>query len=493
MSPAWADRVTPARSFRSRTPGAAGRPLTKSEFLAWRSCPQSAWLARHDPGSLPDAVPSAFHRMLAADGYAVEREVASLVEGWPDAAACGFQVVFDADRLHARVDMVRRRPDGVLDLYEIKLSSAPKAAQLVDLAFQRLVAERTGARVGRCVLVHVDPDYVRRGPVRPDGLLLLTDVTAQVDGLRAEVAGQADAALAMLSDTTMDAPGCACRHYGDATRRCLGFALLNPDIVGDTAHLLPRISAAKLKALDERGSLAITDVGEGDVTAAQLPTLRVLRSGEPLLDRVAIREFVASVAYPAAFYDYETFASAVPIADELSPHAQIPVQFSLHVLEAGGALRHHEFLAMEPGRHAELVDRLADAMPGEGSVIAWNASYEKGCNVRLGRLLPDRAAFLSGIDDRTLDLMVPFRSAWIDPAFRGSASIKRVLPALCPDLVYADDAVHDGAGAMEAWLEMATSRNSARRDELRSQLLAYCRLDSLAMVRLFQCLLGAAG
>jgi hypothetical protein len=63
-----------------------------------------------------------------------------------------------------------------------------------------------------------------------------------------------------------------------------------------------------------------------------------------------------------------------------------------------------------------------------------------------------------------------------------------VLPALCPDLAYGSlDGVQDGQAAQGAFLEAASpGTTSERRAEIERQLLAYCELDTLAMVRLWE-------
>jgi hypothetical protein len=55
-------------------------------------------------------------------------------------------------------------------------------------------------------------------------------------------------------------------------------------------------------------------------------------------------------------------------------------------------------------------------------------------------------------------------------------------------LSYPTSEVHDGTGAVEAWNRMIEMNDVGERDDLRRQLLAYCRLDSLAMVQIHSCL-----
>jgi hypothetical protein len=125
---------------------------------------------------------------------------------------------------------------------------------------------------------------------------------------------------------------------------------------------------------------------------------------------------------------------------------------------------------------------------GTGTIISWNKSFENSCNTRMAKLLPDKAKFLLGLNERTVDLMDPFKSDYVDIRFKGSTSIKKVLPVLCPALSYDDEAVHDGAGAMEAWLQMIGSEDETEHARLAGELRAYCGLDTLAMVEIYRLL-----
>ncbi len=73
---------------------------------------------------------------------------------------------------------------------------------------------------------------------------------------------------------------------------------------------------------------------------------------------------------------------------------------------------------------------------------------------------------------------------------RGSYSIKAVLPVLVPHLGYGDlGEVQDGNQAQLACLEAtAPGCGGQRRQVLASELEAYCRLDTLAMVKLTRAL-----
>jgi hypothetical protein len=80
------------------------------------------------------------------------------------------------------------------------------------------------------------------------------------------------------------------------------------------------------------------------------------------------------------------------------------------------------------------------------------------------------------------------RDHFYDPSQHGTWSLKVVLPAVCPELSYDSlNGVADGAMALDAYREaVAPGTAPERKAELERQLLAYCELDTLAMVRLWE-------
>jgi hypothetical protein len=82
------------------------------------------------------------------------------------------------------------------------------------------------------------------------------------------------------------------------------------------------------------------------------------------------------------------------------------------------------------------------------------------------------------------------RSAIYFPEFGFSNSIKSVAPALSPGFSYNDlDGVADGGAASSAFLQLASAALTVPNEaELRAQLLAYCKRDTLALVEVHRAL-----
>lgn len=195
--------------------------------------------------------------------------------------------------------------------------------------------------------------------------------------------------------------------------------------------------------------------------------------------------------YPISFLDFETtYLTPVPLFDGTRPYQQVPFQYSLHVLrKKGGKLTHSSWLADpdEGDPRPEFIENLLADLPGKGTILAWNMTFEKQRLQELAAFSTGHALAIAGVIDRLVDLIVPFRSqAVYDWRMAGSASLKSVLPALIPELSYNKLEVADGGAASAAWLRMMESEESDEKERLRQALLCYCELDTLAMVRILE-------
>ena len=99
---------------------------------------------------------------------------------------------------------------------------------------------------------------------------------------------------------------------------------------------------------------------------------------------------------------------------------------------------------------------------------------------------PEKAVFLKSLIERTVDLEDPFKQDYVDIAFGGSTSIKKVLPVLVPELSYEHMDVANGTEAMEGWKKLISLPHSPEKQALREAMLKYCELDTLAMVKIYQ-------
>jgi hypothetical protein len=252
------------------------------------------------------------------------------------------------------------------------------------------------------------------------------------------------------------------------------------------------------------GKKAFDLYGEGITRIEEIPEsfsmgkrssfhVRAHKAGEMIVKKDELRAFLDSLEYPLFHLDFETFNLPIPPWDGLRPYSQVPFQYSLHAQNEPGAEPVHSGFLAEAGvdpRRAFL-DSLLPATEGSGSIVAYYKSFEKGVLAALAEQLPEYGEAIEQRIERLVDLRDPFSKRWFyTPAMGGSTSLKDVLPALVPELTYDALEIQDGRQAMRVFLELADQVDSTAYDAQRKDLWAYCQLDTLAMVRILDVLMG---
>ncbi len=488
-----------------------GKWLTKSDYMKFLAHPAYLWLAKYAKDKLPEFNEVSLASMnqgnaveaVAVGLFAGAREVDVPMFDGPDETARlmragGPEILLQGSvltrrKLYARSDVLVRQDGNAWDLYEIKAAASVKDYHLSDLAFQKLAFAEAGHKIGRSFVVHINSQYQRSGEIDPKGLFTIAEVTDQVDALEHDTVAGVEAALAVMSlpQCPPDAPALSVNWYNwrDIYR------FLHPEISADSILNLTRLSLEQIQDLAKLRVTSIADIPEDFALGPKQQTqVEVVRTGVPHIHHEKIAHSLGTLAYPLYFLDYETFASAIPMWDGVRAYQQLPFQYSLHIIEKpGGPLVHKEYLARGKDYPVVgLLEHMKAHIGDVGSVIVWSKSFEMGCNDAMGALHPEFADFLAGVNARVYDLMEIFANGWYaHPGFMGSASIKKVLPVLVPELSYKDLGIGEGMTAQIRWMRAARGELSAEEASLvYDNLVEYCGQDTLAMVRIYEHLSG---
>lgn len=191
---------------------------------------------------------------------------------------------------------------------------------------------------------------------------------------------------------------------------------------------------------------------------------------------------------PAHFLDFETLMPALPVFPGTRPFEMVPFQWSDHVLREDGSISHSDFLAEgQDDPRAELAETLIAQLAEAATRVAYS-SYEQTCIRSLIDALPDHQSSLERLLALPwVDLLKIVQGHYYHRDFHGSFSIKSVLPAIAPEFDYKDLEIQDGNLAAVAFLEANDpDTKPKRREQLRGDLLAYCRRDTEAMLRVVE-------
>ena len=205
-----------------------------------------------------------------------------------------------------------------------------------------------------------------------------------------------------------------------------------------------------------------------------------------------IRNFTNGLSYPLYFLDFETIRSALPIYDGTRPFQQLVFQYSLHIKKSPSSpIEHCEYLAdpsLDP--RIEFIIQLIEDSKTSGDILVYNITFEKNRIIDLIDAFPNYANELGVIVNRLKDLMIPFQKKWYySPEMKGKHSLKNILPALFPGDSYDDLEIKDGGTASNTFLSVVNGTFEGDIEEKRKQLLDYCEMDTLAMVKILDKLL----
>jgi hypothetical protein len=380
------------------------------------------------------------------------------------------------------------------ELYEVKATNDVKREvphhHVNDLAFQKTVIENNGVKIVKTGVIHLNSEYRMVDRVNYNDLFIIADLTDEVLAAQSEVQSQMNDLRVYL--TNPEEKGCECLYRG-RNAQCTTFAYSNPEVPEYSVHDINRIGGSKKLFYDwiDRSIYALEDIDNPEaLTGSKKAQYNAYMAGKPIIDQEAIREALNELILPLYFFDYEGYSSAIPRFNGFGAYEQVPFQYSLHILHEDGEMDHKEFLITEPTKDLTLplIERMREDFGDTGSVISWYKSYESQRNNKLAELHPSHADFLESLNDRMFDLMTIFsENLYVDARFKGSASIKNVLPVLVPELTYKVLNVQKGDQAVERWEKMINPNTpKEEKEQIAKDLLEYCALDTMAMVKIYR-------
>ena len=503
--------------------------LSKSRYTLFSQCPKALWLRVYKPekAEVDEALQARFEKGNEVGDLAMRLfgdfkevtvkntdgslDIAKMIELTQQYMDEGVENICEASFIceggYCAVDILRKTADGWA-IYEVKSTSFPEfngqEAKLEkyapDIAYQKWVLEQCGVNVTGTYLVCLNSDYVRHGELDIQQLFVVNDMKEMVENESLKVPARVSQAMKVinneqepdteLSECCMKPYGCAFWEYCKRQHGVPSPSVF--DIYGGKG----KGGFTFKKKLDcyNQGLVTFEDLRSTDIGPIQNMQIEAALTDKEYINTEGIRKFLKKLSYPLYFLDFETMQDAVPQYDGAKVYAQITFQYSLHIKENDTApYKHREFLAPSDGSDPRraLAEQLCRDIPMDVCTLAYNKMFECGRIRELASLYPDLAPHLLNIADHIIDLIGPFRAGdYYVPAMGGSFSIKSVLPALFPydpelDYHNLDDRCQNGGDAMTIFPRIKDMEPEEAKAS-RQALLNYCKLDTWAMVKVWQ-------
>ncbi|MCX6227379.1 MAG: DUF2779 domain-containing protein [Bacteroidia bacterium] len=386
--------------------------------------------------------------VMAVEGEYPSRESAIRTQELIDQ---GVETIYEATFIYddtlVAVDILTKI-EGNWQLFECKGSTAVKPHYIRDLAVQLYVVTGAGIPLADAFVMHLNNTYVRRGSLDIHELFTCESVFGQAMGVQDDIPQRLMEFREMLQ--------------GEEPRIEIGKHCNSPYPCDYMEYC--------------QGLLPISDIEPVSET-----------DNSPMIRHDSVRQQLAQYGYPLYFLDFETIQPAVPLFDESRPCQQIPFQYSLHYLqEKGGELIHSDFLAWPEGDpRPDLIRNLIEATRGTGKILTYNVTFDRWMLREMARDFPEYSVELQEIISRLEDLMPVFRRRdYYFPSMGRGYSIKTVLPLMVPELSYNELEINNGGDASSFFLQLYESNDTELIEQTRQNLLKYCHLDTLAMVRI---------
>jgi hypothetical protein len=447
--------------------------LSKSKFTRGMNCQKSLWLYvnKKEERFIDAATQAIFSRGtnigVLAQQYFPDGKMAVL-EDYPGFAsakrtqefiALGVETIYEAtfiyDNTLVAVDILAKE-NGKWNMYEVKSTNSVKTQHIIDVAVQYYVIKGSGLPIKNAHVMHLNKEYIRRGDIDIHQLFVTDNgfVQAAIEPLQAQIAND----IKLLSALEKDAfepivemgKQCTSPYLCDFYQYCNSLLPVNDEEIIELSSI-PEVQFSEVKA------------------------------------------FVDSVQHPLCHLDFETVMPAIPMFNESRPYQQIPFQYSLHIQETKDGEITHDYYLAESNPNVDprkaLIEQMIEQTKKAKTIFVYHLPFERGRINEMMRDFPEYAEDLRFISEKLVDLIIPFKQKFYrTETMGGSSSIKKVLPALSPEFSYDELEINNGLDASNAFLDLYYCEDKDVVINTRDNLLKYCHLDTLAMVKIFEVL-----
>ena len=171
--------------------------ISKSNYMNGLKCPKLLWTIFNDKEKIPSPDEQQQHifdqgtmvgklaQNLYPNGVAIQdKDIAKNLEETKKLIKTTdilFEAAFSADNIYARTDILIKNNNSTYDIVEVKSTAKVKDEHLPDLAFQRYCLEKSGIKVNRCHILHINTDYVKKEQIYLQRLFTREDVTDRLN------------------------------------------------------------------------------------------------------------------------------------------------------------------------------------------------------------------------------------------------------------------------------------------------------------------------
>jgi predicted RecB family nuclease len=488
------------------------RPLlSKSAFMRAVQCPKSLYLYKkhYDLKDKPSKEQQAiFDRgnnvgMIARNAFpggfdafpGNHMEYEQWLNNTQNAIKRGEKIIYEAafcyNRIISAIDILVRHKDKWY-AYEVKSSAKVTNAYITDASIQYYVMRNSGIELEDFKIVHLNTAYELKGRLEPSKLFTGVSVIEDLKKALGLIEEKIREAMNVLAENKIPEVSIGTQCFDPYPCDFKGYCWKN----------VPKNSVFELTGLHKEqqfnfyhSGIETIDQIPKDSSLQKVHNLHINNLDSPIVNTQALRKYLDNLQYPLYFADFETFMPAIPLFEGNHPFQQMPFLYSLHYKkDISSEPEHKDFLGgIDKDPSEDFLKSFLNDTKGEGDIMVYNLSSEKSILLKLGKQFPQYNQEVNERASRMKDLIIPFKDLlYYHPLMKGSYSIKAVLPALVPELSYTLLQINNGNVASAEFEKLIYETDIFKLAEKKDFLREYCKMDTLAMVKILEVLEEAA-
>ncbi len=377
--------------------------------------------------------------------------------------------------------------------YEVKSSLKISAAYVMDAALQYYVISNCLPNLEDFFLVTMNAYYVLEDKLDVQGLFKIKSVKADAEKNVEFITYHIQQAKNILVSDTL--PKIEIGEKCFAPYQCDFYGTCWKHIPVNNIFEFSGISKKQAQAWFEQGFHTLYYIPEEELNANTKLMVQAYKNHTEIINKPALQQFFKKIKYPVAFFDAEMFAPAIPQYKGTTPFEAMPFLFSWHGMSDERSMPQHTYFYQEENKYAgkQLLDFLINEAEKVNTILVFDTAQELKALSAVVRHLPEYKKQIDILKNKLIDFSDIFTKLWYyHPQTKGSMSLKKIYESVFGKSIFDDLAIKSGLLASYKYDEYLKETDLFEREELKNNLIEYCKTDTQAMYDLFMYLTMAS-
>jgi Domain of unknown function(DUF2779) len=369
--------------------------------------------------------------------------------------------------------------DGKYLAYEVKSSIKISEIYTKDACLQYYVLKNALPDFDDLFLVTLNADYVLKNHIDPKKLFKKRSFKLKAEENILFFNHRLTQAHEVLEQNTI--PNVAIGKHCFRPYQCDYFGTCWKDAVNETSIFnLPFIDKDKLFEWYYAGKKNIEQIEnellEKDVL---IKIKQAFLTNEPIVDVEKIKNVLAKITLPMAAMDMEIWSPAIPQLEGTKPFEQVPFLVCIY----DGINNFNFFTELLVDNRNVFAQKLVTLSSTYATILVYDKTMEVAAINALIKNYPEFNEGLETLKNKLVDVFDIFLNlSYYHPNFKNNFSLKVVSQSLLNDINYSK--ISSGLEAMNYFEQYRLAEDETQKEQIKTDLISYCKTDTLATYKL---------